>query len=78
MSAEPETGRDVEKALEEALAERNRLWAELNQERADQRKLEYLRRELKAIHGSTWWKIAGGYQRIKLVFRIGLERLRKG
>jgi hypothetical protein len=76
VSAAPEREPDVEKALEEALAERNRLWAQLNEQRADQRELEYLRRELKAIHGSTWWKLAGRYQRIKQLVRTGLERLR--
>jgi len=64
-------------ALEEALAERNRLWAELNQERADQRELEYLRRELKAIHGSTFWKVVGRYKRLKSLIRTGLGRLRQ-
>lgn len=77
MSAEPQSTRESENALEEALAERNRLWAELNRERADQRELEYLRGELKMIHSSTWWKIAGGYGRIKALLRAGLERLRE-
>jgi hypothetical protein len=66
----------AEAALEEALGERNRLWAELNQERADQRELEYLRHELKTIHASTWWKVVGGYKRIKALVRTGLARLR--
>ncbi len=78
MSAEPERAQDVEQALAEALAERNRLWAQLHEQRADQRELEYLRRELKTIHGSTMWKIAGHYQRIKQLIRVGLERLRGG
>jgi hypothetical protein len=78
VSAEPKAGHDVDKALEEALAERNRLWAQLNEQRVDQRELEYLRRELKMIHGSTWWKLAGRYQRIKQLSRAGLQRLRNG
>lgn len=76
MSAEPETRNDAEAALEEALAERNRLWAELGRERADQRELEYLRRELKTIHASTWWKVIRVYKRVKALLRAGLERLR--
>jgi hypothetical protein len=76
MSAAPDREPDVEKALEEALAERNRLWAQLNEQRADRRELEYLRRELKMIHGSTWWKLAGRYQRMKQLVRTGLDRLR--
>jgi hypothetical protein len=67
----------AEAALEEALSERNRLWAELNQERADQRELEYLRRELKTIHSSTWWTVVGAYKRIKALVRTGLARLRE-
>ena len=43
----------------------------------DQRELEHLRRELKAIHESTMWKVAGHYQRLKLLVRKGLERLRQ-
>ena len=77
MSVEPEkkTG-DLEKALEDALAERNRLWAELNERQVDQRELEHLRSELKMIHDSTMWKVAGRYQRLKVLVRKGLERLR--
>ena len=79
MSVEPDKRTDdVERALEEALAERNRLWAELNERRVDQRELEFLRSELKAIHDSTMWKVAGRYQRLKLLVRKGLARLRQG
>ena len=73
MSAEPNTTND----LEQALAERNRLWAELNEARVDQRELEYLRRELDVIHGSRAWRVVGRYKRIKELVRTGLERLRK-
>ena len=76
MSAEPETTSDVEKALEGALAERNRLWAQLNELRVDQRELEHFRRELKAIKSSRAWKLLGRYRRIKELIRIGLKRLR--
>lgn len=79
MSVEPEKKTaDVEKALDEALAERNRLWAALNERQVDQRELEHLRSELKAIHDSTMWKVAGRYQYLKLLVRRGLERLRQG
>ena len=76
MSTAREKASDAEKALEEALAERNRLWAQLNEARVDQRELEYLRGELKAIHATTTWKVLGRYQRIKELLRIGLKRLR--
>ena len=68
----------AEKALHEALEERNRLWAELNEKRADQRELEYLRSELGMIRGSNMWKAARRYQRVKHVVRVGLQRLRNG
>jgi hypothetical protein len=78
VSVEPEKKTDdLEKALEEALAERNRLWAELNERKADQRELEDLRRELKIVHGSTMWKLTGRFQRLKLLVRKGLEHLRQ-
>ena len=73
MSAEPNTTND----LEQALAERNRLLAELNEARVDQRELEYLRRELDVIHGSRAWRVVGRYKRITELVRTGLERLRK-
>ena len=79
MSVEPEKKTDdVEKALEEALAERNRLWAELNERQVDQRELEHLRTELKTVHDSTMWKLAVRYQRLKALVRKGLGRLREG
>ena len=79
MSTEPKRApAELEKALEEALLERNRLWAQLNEQRADQRELEHLRAELDAIRGSTMWKLAGRYQRIKRIVRVGLARLRAG
>ena len=68
----------AEKALEEALAERNRLWAQLNEQRADQRELEHLRNEVSTIHSSRMWTIAGRYQRLRHVLRVGLRRLRQG
>lgn len=77
MSAEPQSTHETEKALEEALAERNRLWAELNRERADKRELEYLRGELSAIRASAWWKVARIYERARALLRAGFERLRE-
>lgn len=67
----------AEQSLEEALSERNRLWAELNEQRADRRELEQLRSELYGIRASTMWKVAGRYQRLKRLLLIGLQRLRR-
>ena len=52
-------------ALEEALRERNRLWDQLNREQANQRELEYLRAELRAVRSSRLWRLAGFVQRAK-------------
>jgi hypothetical protein len=76
VSAEPQSSDQTEKALEEALAERNRLWSELNRERADQRELEYLRRELKEIHDSPWWKAVAAFKRVKRLAGAVRKRLR--
>ena len=79
MSVEPEKKVDnLEKALAEALAERNRLWAELNERQVDQRELEHLRNELKMVHDSPMWKLARRYQSLELLVRKGLARLRRG
>jgi hypothetical protein len=79
VSVEPEKKTDdLEQALEEALAERNRLWAELNERKVDQQELEYLRGELKKMQDSTVLKLLGRYQRLKLLVRRGLNRLRAG
>jgi hypothetical protein len=79
VSAAPEKKTDdLEKALEEALEERNRLWAELNERKVDQQELEYLRSELKKMQDSTVLKLLGRYQRLKLLVRTALERLREG
>jgi hypothetical protein len=79
VSVEPEKKTDdLKKALEEALAERNRLWKELKERQVDQRELEYLRNELKTFHGSTLWKLARRYQGVKRLVRKGLARLRQG
>jgi SepF-like predicted cell division protein (DUF552 family) len=77
VSAEPHTTNDVEKALEEALAERNRLWAQLNDVRVDQRELEHLREELAAIRRSRMWKVVGRYRRVEELVRTALRRLRE-
>ena len=78
MSVEPEKQTDdLEKALEEALAERNRLWAELNERQVDQRELEHLRTELRKVHGSAMWRLTGRLKRLRHVVGKGLHRLRK-
>jgi len=47
----------TEKALQEALEERNRLWEELNRRVAQERELEYYRELNEKITGSLSWRI---------------------
>jgi hypothetical protein len=77
VTTEPKRTTDLERALADALAERNRLWAELNAERADRRELEHLRAELASIKGSRMWKVAGRYQRLKALARSARARIRQ-
>jgi hypothetical protein len=78
VSVEPEKKLDdVEKALEEALAERNRLWAELKERQVDQRELEHLRKQLKAVHSSPMWKLTGLLKRLRHLAGTALHRLRQ-
>jgi hypothetical protein len=77
VSVEPEKRLDdLEKALEEALAERNRLWAELKEVQVDQRELEHLRNELETVHNSPMWKLTGHLKRLRHVVGVALHRLR--
>ena len=47
----------TEKALQEALEERNRLWEELNRRVAQERELEYYRELNEKITSSLSWRI---------------------
>lgn len=67
----------AERARDEALAERNRLWAQLNERTADRREVEHLRAELSAVRDSRAWELAARYQRVKRLVRRALERLRQ-
>ena len=52
-----ERARRAEEALEESIAERNRLWAELQQRNAMEADLEYWRGRAADIERSRWWKL---------------------
>jgi hypothetical protein len=56
-SGAEERARRAEEALEEALEERNRLWAELQSRTAHDRELEYSRREVERMKSSLSWRI---------------------
>ena len=52
-----ERARRAEEALEEAIAERNRLWAELQRRNAMEADLEYWRGRAADIERSRWWRM---------------------
>jgi hypothetical protein len=52
-----ERARRAEEALEEVIAERNRLWAELQRRNAMEADLDYWRGRAADIEQSRWWKI---------------------
>ena len=67
----------AEAALAETLAERNRLWEQVNRQQADRRELESLRAELSAVRESRVWRVAGRYHGAKQLVSTGLRRLRE-
>jgi hypothetical protein len=52
-----ERARRAEQALEEALAERNRLWEQLQRRESVERDLEYWRGRAEGIEQSRWWRL---------------------
>jgi hypothetical protein len=51
-----ERARRAEQALEEVLAERNRLWEELQRQRSLEQEAEYWRSYAAGIERSRWWR----------------------
>jgi hypothetical protein len=52
-----ERARRAEEALEEVVAERNRLWAELQRRNAVEADLEYWQGRASDIERSRWWRM---------------------
>jgi hypothetical protein len=48
---------DTERALEEALRERARLWEQLHEQRAAEREVEHLRAKVAMMESSLSWRI---------------------
>jgi hypothetical protein len=48
---------DSERALEEALRERARLWEQLHEQRALEREVEYLRAKVERMETSLSWRV---------------------
>jgi hypothetical protein len=55
LTAQPHSPGD-EPSLDEVLEERNRLWEELQRQRAMEADLEYWRNRAKDIESSRWWR----------------------
>ena len=51
------TDRTGEETLEQVLEERNRLWAELQRLRSQERELEHWRSYALSMERSLWWRI---------------------
>ena len=60
-----ERARRAEEALEEVVADRNRLWAELQRRNAVEADLEYWRGRAADIERSRWWKLGSPLRYMK-------------
>jgi hypothetical protein len=56
---------DTERALEEALRERARLWEQLHEQRAAERELEHLRAKVAMMESSLSWRITKPLRDVK-------------
>jgi hypothetical protein len=84
MAQEAKTGTDweqralgAEAALEEALAERNRLWAELHERAASDRELEYYRNLTQKMEDSLSWRITTPLRTLKRLWISGRPKVRR-
>jgi hypothetical protein len=57
----------AEAALEEALAERTRLWQELHERAASERELEYYRSLATKMQGSLSWRLTAPLRAVKRI-----------
>jgi hypothetical protein len=70
LAAEPtaeERAARAEQALQEALAERNRLWAELQRQRSAEEDLMFWRSRVEDIERSRWWRMTAPFRLAKRV-----------
>jgi hypothetical protein len=68
--------RDLEQALEEALAERTRLWEELQRDKADRRELAYLRELADGMTTSLSWRLTTPLRVVMQIARDPIGTLR--
>ena len=67
-----ERARRAEAALEEALAERNRLWNELQRRTASEHEADYYRSIYAALEGSLSWRMTAPLRDAKRIARRAL------
>jgi hypothetical protein len=56
---------DTERALEEALRERARLWEQLHEQRAAEREVEHLKAQIARMESSLSWRITRPLRDVK-------------
>lgn len=66
---------DTERALEEALQERARLWEQLHEQRAAERELEHLKAQIARMESSLSWRITKPLRDVKTVWHKVKRRL---
>jgi hypothetical protein len=68
LTAEERAAR-AEAALQDVLAERNRLWHEVQRREADARDAAELRRRLERLESSAWWRAGAPLRLLSAVLR---------
>jgi hypothetical protein len=66
---------NTERALEEALAERARLWEQLHEQRAAEREVEHLKAQIARMESSLSWRITRPLRDVKTVWHKIKRRL---
>jgi hypothetical protein len=66
---------DTERALEEALRERARLWEQLHEQRAAEREVEHLKAQIARMEASLSWRITRPLRDVKTQWHKVKRRL---
>jgi hypothetical protein len=66
---------DAERALDEALRERARLWEQLHEQRAAEREVEHLRAQIARMESSLSWRITWPLRAVKTYWHKLKRRL---
>jgi hypothetical protein len=66
---------DTERALQDALAERARLWEQLHEQRAAEREVEHLKAQIARMESSLSWRITKPLRDVKTVWHKIKRRL---